>query len=165
MYTGSITASAVPIGPYFNMIANLSPTLSPILVKPGGSVLPNLYVDWGFLTDVPNEPTQRYAVDIVCSVSTLPWTIYIEYDDGFGWVLPFTALTGGTTIFSGTGTTTVYLQFAPGSYSTGNIIPRYSQINVENGLDPDNVESYNVSQNVRSGNSNNGWNVNQIIAP
>jgi hypothetical protein len=163
MYTGSITASAVPIGPYFNMIANLAPTPSPILVKPGGSVLPNLYVDWGFLTSVPNTPTQRYAVDIVCSVSTLPWTIYIEYDDGFGWVLPFTALTGGTTIFSGTGTTTVYFNFSPGSNSVGNIIPRYSQINVENGLDPDNIESYNVSQLIYTGTSTGtGW---EYIAP
>ena len=163
MYTGSITASAVPIGPYFNMIANLAPTPSPILVKPGGSVLPNLYVDWGFLTSVPNNPSGRYAVDIVCSVSTLPWSIYITYDDGFGWVVPFTALTGGTSIYSGTGTTTVYFNFADGSYSTGNIIPRAATINVYNDLDAGNTESYTLSQLVYTGTSTGtGW---EYIAP
>ena len=163
LYTGSITASAVPIGPYFNMIANVAPTPSSVIPKPGGSVLPSLFVNFYQMTSIPNNPVGRYPVDIVCSVSTLPWSISITYGDGNNWLLPFDSAIGGNPIYSGTGTTTVYFQFAPGIYSSGNIVPRYVQIDVINGLYPNNTESYNVSQLIFTGtNTGNGW---TYIAP
>ena len=158
MYTGSITASAVPIGPYFNTITNLSPTLSPVLVKPGGFVGNNLIVNWNYFNSIPNNPSQRYAVDIICSSPSLPWSIFITYNDGQNWVVPFTALTGGTSIYYGTGTTTIYFQVANGSYSTGNIVPRNATISISNNLDYANTEVYTITQNVRTGTtSGNGW--------
>jgi hypothetical protein len=72
--------------------------------------------------------------------------------------VPFTALTGGTSIYYGTGTTTVYFQVANGSYSTGNIVPRNATINISNNLDYANTEVYTITQNVRTGNNTGvGW--------
>ena len=113
------------------------------------------------MTSVPNVPTTRYQTNIFCSDPTLPWSIQINYSDGFGWLAPYTALSGGTTIYSGTGTTSVYFRFSNGSYSTGNLIPREATINIYNDLDASNYFTYGVIQNIRSGNNNNGW---EIIA-
>ena len=162
MYTGSITASAVPIGPYFNLITNVAPTPSNIIpVENRIQLIQNLNVNWGNMTSVPNVPTTRYQTNIFCSDPTLPWSIQINYSDGFGWLAPYTALSGGTTIYSGTGTTSVYFRFSNGSYSTGNLIPREATINIYNDLDASNYFTYGVIQNIRSGNNNNGW---EIIA-
>jgi hypothetical protein len=94
----------------------------------------------------------------MCSNSSLPWSIFITYDDDFGWLFPYTAPSGGTTIYSGTGTTTVYFQFSNGPYSTGNLIPRSATITVFNDLVAENFKQYTITQNIRTGTSTgNGW--------
>jgi hypothetical protein len=157
MYTGSITASAVPIGPYFNLITNVAPTpanITPVVNQ--APVPPNLFVLWPQMTFIPNSPANAYPVEIVCSSPSLPWSIEVNYLDDFGWIFISTAPVGGQEILSGTGTTTVYIIFDSGIYTTGNFIPRDVNILVRNQLDTNNFSEYTATQNVRTGISGGG---------
>jgi hypothetical protein len=139
LYTGSITASAVQIGPYFDILTGSAPILVTPLTKPNRApVLPTLSIACGpGLTSLGNDGGYR-TIEFSTSSPSVSWTANITYNDGFGWASLLT--TSGTgdgiiDIFVSNGTST-------GTYYYG----RSAVITVTNDLDPTNNYSCFISQ-------------------
>ena len=154
LYTGSITASAVPIGPAFEILTDPTPVESenvlqtPIIVQSPF----NLVTQCGpGMTSF--QPTNYFSVPITVTVSnpSTQWNVTIQYLDGNGWVNVDT--TSGT----GNGTVNVSVDNDNSSYqSTYNT--RRARVYINNLSNPGNSLYCQVEQSIYSTGNNNGFN-------
>ena len=151
LYTGSITASAVQIGPYFNLLTGSAPILATPLTKPNTNPIgPTLSVACGSgLTSISNNGGAR-SIQVSTSTPSLTWSANISYNDGYGWISLYTT--------AGTGGGAVYFSVDGGSTNYGNSYSRTAIITVTNNLNPTNNYSCTISQIYNDDSNNNqGW--------
>ena len=140
LYTGSITSSAVQIGPYFNILTESAPILVTPLTTPNTiPVSPTLSTNCGSgLTSISNDGGP-YSIPVITSTSTLTWSVYIDYQDGWNWISLITQ--------TGTGSGIIY--FSVDSGSQEEVYTRYSRtarIIITNDSNPTNNYSCTVTQ-------------------
>ena len=127
LYTGSITASSVPIGPSFQTIVDPTPTEAPNqptpIVDPVVAGITSITWSPAFDTGIPQFSTVTYPITINCGNNNVAWEIYVQYPNGHisptdDFVSLWPTVAGGTPTFTtptyritGTGTTTVYAQW------------------------------------------------------
>ena len=90
LYTGSITASAVPIGPAFTTLSTPVPTESPVIPLPltlGGGGLSSYTVSCGVgMTSFQQVNYAPSFIQITLSDQTQLWSAFVSYQDGNNWV-------------------------------------------------------------------------------
>ena len=90
LYTGSITASAVPIGPAFTTLSTPVPTESPVIPLPltlGGGGLSSYTVSCGVgMTSFQQVNYAPSFIQITLSDQTQLWSAFVSYQDGYNWV-------------------------------------------------------------------------------
>jgi len=89
LYTGSITASAVPIGPAFTTLTSPTPIASPVTPIPltlGGGGLNSFTVSCGIgMTSFQQINYAPVFLQITTSSQTAAWTAFVSYQDGNNW--------------------------------------------------------------------------------
>ncbi len=91
LYTGSITASAVPIGPAFTTLSNPTPIQSqypvyPLLLNPGGG-LNSFTISCGVgLTGFSQVNYSPEFIQLSFTDQTTVWVASVSYQDGNGWI-------------------------------------------------------------------------------
>ena len=91
LYTGSITASAVPIGPAFTTLSNPTPiqsqyTVFPLALNPGGG-LNSFTISCGVgLTGFSQVNFNSEFIQVTFTDQTTTWIAVVSYQDGFGWI-------------------------------------------------------------------------------
>ena len=88
LYTGSITASAVPIGPSFTTLQTPTPVVaSNILIETISVPTPaTLFIQCQNLTNFQQVNYFGGQITITATDQTLPWSVLVNYLDGSGWV-------------------------------------------------------------------------------
>ena len=160
LFTGSITASAVQIGPSFEVLATITPVQAsvfsssiqqqqqPIVSTTCGAGMQ------GF------GPTDIYTTPITVTTSdpTLSWNVSVVYNGNFSnWVT--TTDNSGLPITSGTGNGTVNVGVVTdNSTPTSNLQTRTAKVFITNANNPNNNLFCSVAQNIYSGGNNQGFN-------
>ena len=161
LFTGSITASAIQIGPSFEVLATVTPVQAtnvptttiqsqqgPLLTTTCGPGMT------GF------GPTDIYTTPITVTTSNqnLSWQVSVLYNGNFSnWV----TLTdnNGFPITSGTGNGTVNVGVVTdNSTPTSNLLQRTAKVFITNANNPNNNLFCSVQQNIYSGGTNQGFN-------
>ena len=149
MYTGSLTASAVPIGPSFTILEAPIPELTTVLQSPIAIAQPA-----SLFTQCSSTLTQFQQVNyfggqitVTCTDQSLQWFTIVSYQDGNGWV------TLSTT--SGTGDGIILVNVSNDtSFQNSPLAPRSATVTVNSLTSPNNNYSCTVTQQVYS---NNGY--------
>ena len=159
LYTGSITASAVQIGPYFDILTGSAPILVTPLTKPNlGPINSTLNVSCGVgLTSISNDGGIR-SINVTTSSPTVSWTVSITYNDGFGWITLNSP--------AGVGSGTIYFTISGGTFSGQYFYNRSATITVTNNDNPTDNHSCIISQLYLDSNNNSpGFDVITPITP
>tara|TARA_R110000787_G_scaffold72144_3_gene160903 strand:- start:874 stop:1473 length:600 start_codon:yes stop_codon:yes gene_type:complete len=150
LYTGSITASSVPIGPSFQTIVDPTPTEAPNqptpISDPVVAGITSITWDPAFSVSIPQFSLDTlYPITINCGNNNVAWEIYVQYPTGHNseddFVSLWPTLAGGTPTWpatsnriTGTGTTTVYAQWGVffNSNIPGNRFSTFKVVNTNN---------------------------------
>jgi len=149
LYTGSITASSVPIGPSFQTLEDVTPTESDIIpiniVDPFVPGITSITWPSEFSTGIPTTPTSLFPIVVVCGSGNVTWEVSVYYNNSNQANNPFVSLwptsTGGLPNYptspnlykiTGTGTTTIYVQFAQTQQSPVTRISNFKVTNTQN---------------------------------
>ena len=160
LYTGSITASAVQIGPSFEVLSTITPVQASVF---SSSIQQQ---QQPFLTTTCGAgmqgfgPTDIYTTPITVTTSdpTLSWNVSVVYQGNFSnWVT--TSDNSGAPILSGTGNGTVNVGVVTDNSSpTSNLQTRTAKVFITNANNPNNNLFCSVAQNIYSGGTNQGFN-------
>jgi hypothetical protein len=149
MYTGSLTASAVPIGPSFTVLEAPTPELTTVLQGPIFTPPPaSLYTQCSStLTQFQQVNYFAGQITITCTDQSLQWFTNISYQDGNGWIT--------LSATSGTGDAIITVNVANDTSSQNSpLAPRSATVTVNSLTSPGNNYSCTVTQQVYS---NNGY--------
>jgi len=143
MYTGSLTASAVPIGPSFTVLQTPVPELTSVLQSPISiPPPPTLFTQCSSLLSQFQQVNYFSGqITITCTDQSLQWFTMVSYQDGFGWV------TLSTTSGTGNGTINVNVDNDTSIFSSP-LTSRSATVTVNSLTSPGNNYSCTVTQQV-----------------
>ena len=147
LYTGSLTASAVPIGPSFTTLQTPVPELTQVLMAPIYTPPPaSLYTQCSStLTQFQQVNYFAGQITVTCTDQSLQWFAMISYQDGLGWV------TLSTTSGTGDGIITVNVDNDTNT-ATSPLTSRSATVTVNSFSSPGNNYSCTVTQQIYSSN-------------
>jgi hypothetical protein len=125
LYTGSITSSAVQIGPYFDILTESAPILASVSQTINTApVAATISIACGAgLTSISNDGGFR-AISVFASNPTTSWTATVDYEDGYGWI--------GFNDSTGTGNGQVTFTVSGGPLISGYSVSRTAIITITN---------------------------------
>lgn len=147
LYTGSLTASAVPIGPSFTTLQTPVPELTQVLMAPIYTPPPaSLYTQCSStLTQFQQVNYFAGQITVTCTDQSLQWFTMINYQDGLGWV------TLSTTSGTGDGIITVNVANDTSNFNSP-LTSRSATVTVNSLTSPGNNYSCTVTQQIYSSN-------------
>ena len=147
LYTGSITASAVPIGPAFTTLSNPTPIQSqypvyPLLLNPGGG-LNSFTISCGVgLTGFSQVNYSPEFIQLSFTDQTTVWVASVSYQDGNGWI------TLGNPFGVGNGTISVTVDNDPNFMLSSPLASRAATVNIITLASPTTINSCLVQQTI-----------------